>query len=65
VVVTFTLTRPDGNGLVLSATTDSTGQAKATFKLKGNYPSGTYRADARASLSSGVTVSGSMSLSIQ
>ena len=58
VAVTFTLTRPDGSIVRGSSTTDATGAATFSLKLKGNYPAGTWRADASGTLS-GLTASAS------
>jgi uncharacterized protein YfaS (alpha-2-macroglobulin family) len=44
--VTFTITAPDGSSTVLSHATNASGQAKVSFSIKSNAPTGAYAVSA-------------------
>jgi hypothetical protein len=63
--VTFTVTRPNGSRVTGTATTDSSGRAVWTHRIKKQDPLGNYGVSAQASLSGSVLGAGSTSFAVQ
>lgn len=63
--VTFTITKPNGSVVVQNATTGTDGSARVSWRSRKQDPAGLYQVRASASLTSGVSGSGTTSFTLQ